>query len=189
LFQLARLVQANDTLEVRHGRCEECAMERTLAVWRRNRDRLRATLVALGQSPDRLRERRADPAAAGGAADLARRSFLAVLWARRDGSAELESLKRLADAHPGSRREVPGTGFAKPSLFEGCDRCDRCAEVCPTAALRTDRGAYAFDPLACPPGCRLCLEACPRHCLEMQPAAGPPHLVRIEPVPVTQASP
>lgn len=175
LGELANLVRVRGSVTVVRGECEGCPLAPSLGVWRRNRDRLRATLVALGEPESRLVERTGSPeerVVAGGRVDLGRRGFLFNLWGTRvaeSGSA----LKRLADGHPGPRRESAGE-WSAPSILPGCDGCGRCSDACPTGGIVRDGAGFVVDPLLCAPGCRLCAEVCPRRCLEVVPAGRTP---------------
>ncbi len=189
LEELANLVRVRGSVTVVRGTCEGCDLAGSLGVWRRNRDRLRAVLVALGEPESRLIER-SGPVSAGPATDrgvnLGRRGFLFNLWTPpTNGSGT--ALKQLAERHPGARRDSPGEWFV-PSLLQGCDGCGRCVTACPTGALERKGSAFVVDPLLCRPECRLCAEVCPRRCLEVTAAGRRPEPVTLDvPSPVAGA--
>ena len=188
LEELANLVRIHGTVTVVRGDCEGCPLSRSLGVWERNRDRLRATLVALGTEESRLIERTGSgsaTASTGGRVDLGRRGFLFNLWTPRRGEGG-SALKRLADRHPGPRHESSGE-WAAPSLLPGCDGCDRCSDACPTGGIVRRGSEYIVDPLLCVPGCRLCAEVCPRRCLEVRPVGRTPDLLTLQPQPKAAA--
>lgn len=171
LDELANLVRVRGSVTVIPGKCEGCDLAGSLGTWKRNRDRLRAVLVALGEAESRLSERDG-PVAAGPVPDrgvnLGRRGFLFNLWtppANGGGSA----LRQLVDRHPGPRRQSAGDWFV-PALLQGCDGCGRCASACPTGALEKKGAGFVADPILCRPECRLCAEVCPRRCLEVGPS-------------------
>lgn len=181
LDELANLVRERGSVTVVHGKCEGCDLAGSLGVWRRNRDRLRAVLVALGEPESRLSEQ-AGPVATGPnpgrGVDLGRRGFLFNLWTPATNGGGT-ALKQLVERHPGVRGESPGDWFV-PSLLQGCDGCGRCATACPTGALERKGAGFAADPILCRPECRLCAEVCPRRCLEVTSAGRSPSPVTLD---------
>lgn len=181
LDELANLVRLRGSVTVIPGKCDGCELAASLGVWRRNRDRIRSLLVALGEPESRLSEqagRVASDPVPGRSVDLGRRGFLFNLWtpsANGSGSA----LKQLVDRHPGPRRECAGEWFV-PSLLQGCDGCGRCATACPTGALERKGAGFVADPILCRPECRLCAEVCPRRCLEVVTAGRTPNPVTLD---------
>lgn len=52
-----------------------------------------------------------------------------------------------------------------------CERCGRCARVCPFGALKIEKETLYWKGTACHTACSACALACPREALSLEEAA------------------